>query len=556
MGRGLLLAEVMTDTHFLDSAVQQASLLMGVSGSAFYLCDPACEQFDLAALHGFQEPPWGEGLIRQAARTRQAVISPPHQSPALIAVPSLWRDTVRGVLVVADDTPQRAFDHHDTAHLQPLAELTAAAMSQAERLTRMTAQFRALHVIDVALTSSLQLDRVLDLILEKATGLVGAEHGSLRLLDQETGVLALKAHLGEGWTPEVCAYTFRLGHGITGWVAQHKKPYLCSDALNDPQNVILFEEMRSGVAVPLLEGAGQERQANQVQGVLLLESTRLATFDQQDVELLEALAQVAIIAIQNATRHHRLQSMHDALQEEHERRVAAEKWAVMGQAATALAHRINNLVGLVPASAAEIRRTLIGLEVPPAEEEWIEANLQRIERSGKFILRMADALFRPFQETGPLARFDVNRLLQEALQAADPPADVSLVRHFGQELPTVESSSLLVDVFLELFTNALKAMQDRPRKQLQVSTRAEPGEAGPWVVVQVRDTGPGITPDKASHLWDMFKQSEDGVGFGLWWVRTFIERQGGIISFESEQGQGTTFVIRLPACPDLEPVEP
>jgi GAF domain-containing protein len=115
---------------------------------------------------------------------------------------------------------------------------------------------------------------VLNLILEKATGLVGAEHGSLRLLDPETGELVLRAHLGEGWTPEVCAYTFRLGHGITGWVAQHQRPYLCFDALDDPLNVVLFDEMRSGVAVPLLGGLGAEAQPDQVQGVLLLESTR------------------------------------------------------------------------------------------------------------------------------------------------------------------------------------------------------------------------------------------------------------------------------------------
>ena len=548
------MAEV-KDTHFLESAVQQASLLVGGSGSAFYLCDPACKHFDLAALHGFQEPPWGASLIRRAAKSRQPVTSPAHESHAVIALPSLWHDTVRGVLVVADERPHRAFDRYDMAILQTLAELTAAAMSQAERLTRMTAQFRALHVIDVALTSSLRLDRVLDLILEKATNLVGAEHGSLRLLDPETGVLFLKAHLGEGWTPEVRAYTFRLGQGITGWVVQHQKPYLCSDALNDPQNVILFEEMRSGVAVPLLEGAGQEQHRDRVQGVLLLESTRLGAFDQQDVELLEAFAQVAIIAIQNATQHHKLQSMHDALQDEHERRVAAEKWAVMGQAATALAHRINNLVGLVPASAAEVRRTLTGLQIPPAEGEWIEANLQRIERSGRFILRMADALFRPFQETGPLARFDVNRLLQEALQAADPPADVHLVRDFGPDLPAVESSSLLVDVFLELVTNALKAMHDCPQKRLQVSTRSEPDETGTWVIVEISDTGSGITPDRAARLWDMFKQSEDGIGFGLWWVRTFIERQGGSISFKSEPGKGTIFTIRLPASLEPQPNE-
>ncbi len=541
-------------THFLDSAVQQASLLARAAGSAFYLCDPACRRFELAATHGLTETSWSEDLIRRAARSRRAAVAATEGAPAAIAVPSIWGDTVRGVLVVADGAAQRTFGEQEATLLQPLAEVTAAALYQAERLTRMTAQFQALHVIDLALTSSLQVDRVLNLILEKATGLVAAEHGSLRLLDHATGELVLRAHLGEGWTPEVCAYTFRPGHGITGWVAQHQRPYLCADAHNDPQNVILFEQMRSGVAVPLLGGLGAEEQLEQVLGVLLVESTRLAAFDQQDVELLEALAQVSVIAIQNATQHHRLQSMHDALQDEHERRVAAEKWAVMGQAATALAHRINNLMGLVPVSAAEIRRSLRALDLPAAEDAWIEANLQRIERSSRFVLRMADALFRPFQETGPQARFDVNRLLAEALQAADPPPDVQVIRDLGEDLPSVESSSLLVDVLLELLTNALKAMEDRPHKELRARSCAEEGEAGPWVVIHISDTGPGITPETAVHLWDMFKESEDGLGFGLWWVRTFIERQGGTISVESQEGSGTSFTIRLPGRSVPDPV--
>jgi signal transduction histidine kinase len=73
-------------------------------------------------------------------------------------------------------------------------------------------------------------------------------------------------------------------------------------------------------------------------------------------------------------------------------------------------------------------------------------------------------------------------------------------------------------------------------------------------VIEISDTGSGISADRAVHLWDMFKQSEDGLGFGLWWVRTFIERQGGTISFRSELDSGTIFIIRLPASSGPEPV--
>jgi signal transduction histidine kinase len=439
------------------------------------------------------------------------------------------------------------------ALLQPLADLAATVLHQAERLTRMTAQFRALNVIDTALSSSLQLDRVLNLILDRATALVGAEHGSLRLLNLESGELVLKAHLGEGWTPEVRAYTFPIGHGITGWVAEHRRPYLCPDAHQDAQNVVLFEEMRSGVAVPLVFGDRESHERTELLGVLLLESTRRAAFDRHDVELLEALAQEAVIAIQNATQRQKLQLMRQILQDEQERRVAAEKWTVMGQAATALAHRINNLLGIVPASVSEIRRSLAGLEIPPTEREWIEENLDRIEDNGRFVLRLAEALFRPFQESGPRALFNVNRLLNEALQAANLPNSIQVIRDYATGLPEVESNSLLVDVFLELITNAQKAMEGQSRKWLELRTRVENGssageaETDAWITVEISDTGRGITPEEMSHLWDMFQASADGLGFGLWWVRTFIERQGGTIDCDSGPDSGATFTVRLPA---------
>jgi signal transduction histidine kinase len=538
---------------FLQETVQQAKRLLRASGSAFYICGPASGSFRLAATDRFVQTARDVELLKHVCETCSSV----HQSHPgignLLAVPSVWRDSVRGVLIVTDSSSERTFSKRDEALLQPLADLTAATLYQANRLERMTAQFRALHVIDIALTSSLQLDRVLNLILENAVGLVGAEHGSLRLLNPDTGELVLKAFLGKGWTPEVRAYTFPIGHGITGWVAEHQEPYLCRDAHRDPKNVKLFEEMQSGVAVPLLFSTAEQTE-KELLGVLLLESTQPAAFDQHDVELLQAMAQEAVIAIQNATQQQKLQLVNQALLDEQERRVAAERWEVMGQAATALAHRINNLIGVVPASAGEIRRTLNGLELPQADRQWIDDNLDRIERNGRFVLRLADALFRPFKEPGPRARFDVNRLLKEALQAASLPSSIQVIQDHGSRLPEVESNSLLVDIFLELITNARKAMVDTPEKSLETRTRTESDAIGSWVVIEISDTGRGITAEQMPHLWDMFQTTTAGLGFGLWWVRTFIERQGGTISCESTPGSGTTFTVRLPAYDVQEPL--
>jgi GAF domain-containing protein len=328
------------------------------------------------ATHNLPQVPWDDGLPQRVIASREAKIEICPDQAVSLAAPLIWQDAVRGVLIVFDGNAKRTFRERDTALLQSLADMTAAMAQQNERLARMTTQFRTLHTIDVALTSSLELERVLNLILEKAAELVDAEHGSLRQLDAESGKLVLKAHYGDGWTPEKLAYTPQIGQGIARWVAENRRPYLSPDVRDDPLNVVLFEDMRSSISVPLQFGQEDPSEVDSLLGVLLLESSRVAAFDQQDVELLEALAQEAVIAIQNASQHQKLLA-------EQEKRLAAEKWALMGQAATALAHRINNLMGIVPVSARETLRSLSKLETTDSERLWIE---------GKAIWRASSAM--------------------------------------------------------------------------------------------------------------------------------------------------------------------
>lgn len=528
------------DPDFLQSVVRQASYQCRADGSCLYLWNSERKRMSLVATHNLQDVPWDDGLLDRVTSSRQTMAEICADSCVSLVAPLIWQDNVRGILIVFDGNVKRIFRERDAALLQSLADMAASVAQQNERLARMTTQFRTLHTIDVALTSSLELERVLDMILEKAAELVGAEHGSLRQLDPESGKLVLRAHYGEGWTPEKLAYTPRIGQGIARWVAENRRPYLSPDVRNDPLNVVLFEDMRSSISVPLQYGQEDPAKPDSLLGVLLLESSRVAAFDQQDVELLEALAQEAVIAIQNASQHQKLLA-------EQEKRLAAEKWAMMGQAATALAHRINNLMGIVPVSARETLRSMTKLDIADSERRWIEANLERIERNAQFVLKLSDALFRPFKDSGPAARLDVNRLLDEALEAADLPNNIELGRSFEKNLPAVNCSLLLVDIFLELITNARKAMEGRDQRRLQVNTRSDQDDAGLWVIVEIKDTGKGISADQMAHLWKMFQQSEDGLGFGLWWLRTFIERQGGSIRCHSEPEKGSAFVVRLPA---------
>jgi signal transduction histidine kinase len=67
------------------------------------------------------------------------------------------------------------------------------------------------------------------------------------------------------------------------------------------------------------------------------------------------------------------------------------------------------------------------------------------------------------------------------------------------------------------------------------------------VEVWVSDTGDGIPSESQGKIFDLFfTTSKDSLGFGLWWVKTFLEQHGAAINLESEMGKGTTFTVRLP----------
>jgi CheY-like chemotaxis protein len=75
------------------------------------------------------------------------------------------------------------------------------------------------------------------------------------------------------------------------------------------------------------------------------------------------------------------------------------------------------------------------------------------------------------------------------------------------------------------------------------------GTDGSFAVLQVRDTGQGISPDISAHIFEPFfttKAVGKGTGLGLSTVYGIVEQTGGHITFESEPGQGTTFRIYLP----------
>lgn len=140
--------------------------------------------------------------------------------------------------------------------------------------------------------------QVISLVLKEAVKIMGATSGSLRMVDEEKGLLRLEMAIGKGRNARR-AFQLKLGQGITGWVALHGKPLLVRDVNKEPRYLPIRKGVRSEMAVPLsVEG--------KIIGVLNLDSNRLNAFSENDLELLTALANQSARVFHNARLHEQL----------------------------------------------------------------------------------------------------------------------------------------------------------------------------------------------------------------------------------------------------------
>lgn len=203
-----------------------------------------------------------------------------------------------------------------------------------------------------------------------------------------------------------------------------------------------------------------------------------------------------------------------------------------------LTQRVQALAGLV-AGNPEGERSI----------EVIQQILARIKRLADDLGHVAVAL--DSSEVWRWETLDLHRLLERLLEEFRyGHTNVTVVREWGQDVPPIHGSRAQLErAFHNLLTNAGRAMPDGGT--LTLRTRRE-GEA--WVVVDVEDTGVGISPEAQEKIcrigFSDWRNGKKGSGLGLYVARRNIENHGGRIKVTSAVGEGTTFSIHLPIQPE------
>jgi PAS domain S-box-containing protein len=226
----------------------------------------------------------------------------------------------------------------------------------------------------------------------------------------------------------------------------------------------------------------------------------------------------------------------------------ANRVATMGQLTASITHEVKQPIGAAVASAQAALRFLA--RRPPKlskVRETLEAIVETGHRTGEVVDRIR-ALIKKAPTRNE--RLEINKTILEVIELIRGEAirnGTSVRLDLAENLPLVEGDRVqLQQVILNLGINAVEAMSatdDRERELLIRTRKTEPFSA----LIEVRDSGPGLTPETLEHLFDAFYSTKpSGLGMGLSICRSIIEAHRGRLWATNVSPQGATFQFTLP----------
>jgi len=227
------------------------------------------------------------------------------------------------------------------------------------------------------------------------------------------------------------------------------------------------------------------------------------------------------------------------LKEAQEELIQANKFKVLGELASGMAHEIRNPLGSIQGSLEILKEDY---KEGDKKAEFLNILFKEIKRLNRVV---TDFLSYARPSKPALVSCDLNQLIQESLSIVKPEADkkqIALSTYFNTKLPQIQADlSQLKQAFLNLLLNSLQAFDTAG--EISVSSEVNHG----WITVEIKDSGPGISPENLPKVFiPFFTTKKEGVGLGLGIVERIIQNHQGKITVESQTGKGTVFTIKLP----------
>jgi len=287
------------------------------------------------------------------------------------------------------------------------------------------------------------------------------------------------------------------------------------------------------VAVPLFD-------RNRPMGALIAASSKAGSFDRDQVHFLQSVANLLAAGVQRIRTEDQL--------------AHAQRLDAIGQLTGGIAHDFNNLLTVI---SGNLQLLEIELGDPQQHRDTLGSAMHAVGRGAELTRKLL--AFARRQRLNPLA-INPRHMLDDLVPI--------LSRTLGEAIAiSVDCAGDLPDVFVDpaeldtaILNLALNARDAMPRGgTLQISARrqatsendaTEDLSAGLYVVIGVRDSGLGMSPDVLAHAFEPFfttKETGRGSGLGLSMVYGFVKQSGGHLTADSRLGYGTLVELYLPA---------
>jgi C4-dicarboxylate-specific signal transduction histidine kinase len=292
---------------------------------------------------------------------------------------------------------------------------------------------------------------------------------------------------------------------------------------------------RTGLIVPLLKDS-------EIVGIITLGRKQVQPFTDRQISLCKDFAVQATIALESTRRERQYREAQMAL-------AHANRVTTMGQLTASITHEVNQPITAAITYALAARRWL---SAEPPNFREVDDTLSLIVKEGRRAGEVVERV-RALVKKVP-ARKDavaINDAILEviALTRAEAANNSASVRtQFAEDLPRVQGDRVqLQQVMLNLIVNAIQSMSgvEDGNRELHISTVSiEPD----GVCVAVRDTGPGLSPETLSRLFEPFYTTKpEGMGIGLSICRSIIEAHGGRLWAIPCEPRGALFQFTIPA---------
>jgi nitrogen-specific signal transduction histidine kinase len=406
-------------------------------------------------------------------------------------------------------------------------------------LARARSNLQVMYRTALAVSHTLDIDQLLQRIMELIFEWVEADRGCIMLVDADSKQLVPKVRRTRKGVRADEKIT--ISKTILDYVRERNEGVLTSDARQDdrwnPAASIVRAGVREAICVPM-----QGRY--DVVGVIYIDTSTspqdmilkggATKFGEDHLKLMIAIAHQAALAVED-TRYYSAM-------------VQAERLAAIGQTVATLSHHIKNILQGIRGGSY-----LIEMGLSEHDESLVQKGWKIVEKNqNKISTLVLDMLTFSKEREPDLTPSNMNQVVAdvvELMQSRAKDLEIQLVWEPAQEMPTlVFDPEGIHRAVLNIVTNAIDAAAETEQAgQVRVTTEYAAVESKLRVCVD--DNGPGIPAEHMDQLFSPFVsfKGSHGTGLGLPVSQKIVNEHGGRIQVESTVGQGSRFMVEIPA---------